>query len=102
MASILALPHRATGKTSSTRMSTIVSTNGTGSPQTLALFSGPNVPGFAAQQQTNNRLISIQDIHSFSSTVINEARIGYNFIRQTSSPLEPVKDSDVGIKRSNA
>ena len=34
--------------------------------------------------------------------MINEARGGYNFIRQTSSPLEPVKDSDVGIKRANA
>src|SRR5207247_6310886 len=32
------------------------------SPQTLALFSGPNVPGFAAVQASNNRLISIQDI----------------------------------------
>ena len=71
-------------------------------PQTLALFNGPNVPGFAADQQTNNRLVSIQDIHSFSSSVINEARIGYNFIRQASFPLEPVKDSDVGIRRANS
>ncbi len=71
-------------------------------PQTLALLNGPNVPGFAAEQQTNNRLVSIQNIHSFSSTVINEARIGYNFIRQASLPLEPVKDSDVGIRRANA
>ena len=71
-------------------------------PQTLALFGGPNVPGVAAEQHTNNRLISIQDIHSFSSTVVNEARIGYNFIRQASFPLEPVKDSDVGIRRPNA
>jgi hypothetical protein len=71
-------------------------------PQTLALFNGPNVPGFAAEQQTNNRLIPIQDIHSFRSTVINEARIGYNFIRQASFPLEPVKDSYVGIRRDNA
>jgi hypothetical protein len=71
-------------------------------PQTLALFTGVNVPGFAAEQQTNNRLISIQDIHSFSSTLINEARAGYNFIRQASFPQEPVKDSDVGIRRANA
>ena len=71
-------------------------------PQTLALFSGPNVPGFAADQESRNRLISIQHIHTFSSMVINEARIGYNFIRQASSPQEPVKDSDVGISRANA
>ena len=72
------------------------------SPTTLALFPGLNVPGFSAEQQTNNRLISIQDIHSFSAKVINEARIGYNFVRQASFPLEPVKDSDVGIRRANA
>src|SRR5947207_511298 len=71
-------------------------------PQTLALFNGPNVPGFAAEQQTNNLLIAVQDTHSFSSTVINEMRVGYNFIRQASLPVEPVKDSDLGIRRANA
>ena len=48
-------------------------------PQTLALFSGPNVPGFGAVQQNNNRLISLQQVDTFSPKVINEARIGYNF-----------------------
>jgi TonB-dependent receptor-like protein len=71
-------------------------------PQTLALFSGPNVPGFGAVQQNNNRLISIQHVYTFSPRVINEARIGYNFIRQESFPQAPVKDSDVGIRRANA
>lgn len=71
-------------------------------PQTLALFSGPNVPGFGAVQQNNNRLVSIQHVHTFSPRVINEARIGYNFIRQESLPEMPVRDSDVGIHRANA
>jgi Carboxypeptidase regulatory-like domain/TonB dependent receptor/TonB-dependent Receptor Plug Domain len=71
-------------------------------PQMPALFAGPNVPGFGADQANNNRLISVQDIHAFSATVINEARIGYNFIRQVSFPQEPVKDSDLRINRSNA
>ena len=71
-------------------------------PQTLALFSGPNVPGFGAVQQNNNRLISIQHVHSFGPTAVNELRIGYNFIRQESFPEAPVKDSDVGIHRANA
>ncbi|PYS67579.1 MAG: hypothetical protein DMF73_19020, partial [Acidobacteria bacterium] len=64
-------------------------------PQTLALFGGSNVPGFAAVQATNDRLVSIQEIRTFGSRVINEARIGYNFIRQASSPQEPLKDSEV-------
>src|SRR5262249_24037599 len=71
-------------------------------PETLALNDGPNsanVPGFGSEQQNNNRVISLQDIHDFSPTVINEVRLGYNFIRGVSFPQEPVKDSDVGIKR---
>src|SRR5207244_6014190 len=71
-------------------------------PATLALFTGVNVPGFPADQKSGSRLISIQDIHTFSSTAINEARIGYNFIRVDNTPDEPVKDSDVGISRANA
>ena len=71
------------------------------SPQTLALFGSVNVPGFAAEQEPANGLISLQDIHTFSSTIINEARIGYNFRHQRSFPQEPVKDSDVGINRVN-
>jgi hypothetical protein len=72
------------------------------SPQTIALFTGLNVPGFPANQKAGSRLVSIQDIHTFTSTVINEARIGYNFIRVDNAPDEPVKDSDVGISRANA
>src|SRR5438445_11929936 len=70
-------------------------------PQTQALFTGINVPGFAAETETRHRLISLQDIHTFSSTIINEARFGYSYRRQRSSPREPVTDSDVGILRAN-
>jgi len=71
-------------------------------PLTLELPTSINVPGFAADQQQNNRIISFQNVHAFSATVINEARLGYNFIRQDSFPREPVKDSDLGIRRANA
>ena len=71
-------------------------------PWTLAMFNGPNVPGFDDERQLNHRLISIQDIHTFGPAVLNEARIGYNFVRNNSFPQEPIKDSDVGIRRSNA
>jgi hypothetical protein len=71
-------------------------------PWMLALFSGPNVPGFGDDRQLNHRLISIQEVHTFSSKVVNEARLGYNFVRNNSAPQEPVKVSDVGISRANA
>jgi len=71
-------------------------------PWTLAMFNGPNVPGFDDDRQLNHRLISIQNIHTFRSSVLNEARVGYNFVRNNSFPREPIKDSDVGIRRPNA
>jgi hypothetical protein len=75
-------------------------------PQTLVLPSflggGPNVPGYGNKQQNNNRLLVIQDVHTFSPTFINEARIGYNFIRVDAFPGEPIHDGDVGIRRANA
>ena len=56
-------------------------------PQTLVLpsflGSGPNVPGYGNFQQNNNRLLSIQYVKVFSPTVVNEARVGYNFILLT-------------------
>jgi hypothetical protein len=75
------------------------------SPLTRALGplnDGANVPSVALDQKQSNRLISIQEIHTFSSTAVNEARLGYNFIRQDNFPQGPVKDSDLGIKRANA
>lgn len=75
-------------------------------PQTLVLPSflggGPNLPGFGNRQQNNGRLLSAQYVHIFSPNLINEARIGYNFIRVDAFPQEPVNDSDVGIRRANA
>ena len=73
-------------------------------PQFFALPAGggANVPGFGADQQQNNRLISVQDIHSFSPTIFNEARAGYSFISSDTVGQNPILDSDVGITRANA
>ncbi|HKP39144.1 MAG TPA: TonB-dependent receptor [Pyrinomonadaceae bacterium] len=72
-------------------------------PQFFALPNGgANVPGFGADQTQNNRLIAIQDIHSFSARTTNEARVGYSFIRADMFGRNPLKDSDLGIKRVNA
>lgn len=72
-------------------------------PQFFALPNGgANVPGFGADQAQNNRLIAIQNIHSFSSRAVNEARVGYSFIRGDMFGRNPVRDSDVGIRRANA
>ena len=71
-------------------------------PQTLAISGAANVPGVPVHQVNNNRLISIQDVHSFNANVTNEARAGYNFIRANAFTRQPLNDADVGIKRSTA
>ena len=75
-------------------------------PQTLVLPSflggGPNLPGFGNFQQNNGRLASINDTHTFTPNIVNELRAGYNFLRVDAFPQEPLKDSDIGIKRVNA
>jgi hypothetical protein len=75
-------------------------------PSTIALPSfrgtGPNVPGFGTRQAGNIRVFAVQDGHSFNPRTFNELRLGYNMHRNFISPSEPVKDSDLGIKRANA
>ncbi|PYS57801.1 MAG: hypothetical protein DMF74_25125, partial [Acidobacteria bacterium] len=74
-------------------------------PQFLALPSGgggANIPGFGVDQKQNNRLIVLQDIYTLSPRIINEARAGYSFIRGDTSGQNPVRDSELGIKRANA
>jgi len=52
--------------------------------QFLALPSGgASVPGFGADQNQNNRLLSIQYIHIFGPRTVNEARAGYSLIAPT-------------------
>src|SRR4029077_1138525 len=74
--------------------------------QFLALPSfrgtGPNVPGFGTDQTFNNRLISIQDIHSFHPKLTNELRLGYAFNSNNTLPQERVTDAEVGILRANS
>ena len=74
--------------------------------QFLALPSfrgtGPNVPGFGTDQTFNNRLMSIQDIHSFRPRLTNELRVGYAFNSNNTFPQEPVTDAEIGISRANS
>jgi hypothetical protein len=63
---------------------------------------GANVPGFGADESQNNRVFAFHDTHSFSSRTVNELRIGYSFIRGDMFGRNPIRDSDIGIKRANA
>jgi hypothetical protein len=61
-----------------------------------------SLPGFGTQVEIDNRVLSLQEIHTFSPTAVNEARFGYSFIRHDELPQESVDDSSIGIQRSTA
>src|SRR5438552_9510232 len=66
-------------------------------------FGRPSsVPGFGTFINVDNRVLSVQEIHTFSSTAVNEARFGYSFLRHDEVPQESVQDSLIGIQRSTA
>jgi hypothetical protein len=70
--------------------------------QFAALGAGANVPGFGLDENQDNRLISLQNIHTFGPRTVNEARVGCSFIRDDEFTRKPVRDSDIGIKRANS
>src|SRR5438552_815194 len=66
-------------------------------------FGGPSsLPGFGTFINVDNRVLSVQEIHTFSSTAVNEARFGYSFLRHDEVPQESLQDSAIGIQRSTA
>jgi hypothetical protein len=65
-------------------------------------FGGANLPGFGLHIENDNRVLSVSYIHLFGTNTANEARFGYNFIRNHQLPQEPIHDSDLGIERTNA
>ncbi len=75
-------------------------------PQFLALPSfrnaGPNVPGYGTDQNVDNRVAAIQDIHFFTPALTNELRLGYALNSVSTLPHEPVTDAQIGITRPNA
>jgi hypothetical protein len=61
-----------------------------------------SLPGFGTQITIDNRLLSLQEIHTFNPTSVNEVRLGYSFIRHDELPQESLEDSTIGIQRSTA
>ena len=71
-------------------------------PQVFALGDQTTIPGVSIKQQNSNRILSVQDTHTFNSNIINSARFGYNFIGSHSFPQQEFGNSDFGITRSTA
>jgi hypothetical protein len=61
-----------------------------------------SLPGFGTFINVDNRLLSLQEIHTFTPTTVNEGRFGYSFLRHDEIPQESVEDGSLGIQRSTA
>jgi hypothetical protein len=70
-------------------------------PTKLA-FGQSNLPGFGETRDRKNAIASVQDVHTFTPSFTNEARVGYNLIRDDARPATPIVDLDVGIHRATA
>lgn len=50
-------------------------------------FGTPSsLPGFGTLVNVDNRVLSVQEIHTFSPTAVNEGRFGYSFLRHDEVP----------------
>jgi hypothetical protein len=66
-------------------------------------FGTPSsLPGFGTFIDVDNRVLSVQQIHSFSSTTVNELRFGYSFLRHGETPQESLDDRSLEMQRSTA
>ena len=54
-----------------------------------------SLPGFGTQITIDNRVLSLEEIHTFSPTAVNEVRFGHSFIRHDELPQESVKDGSL-------
>ena len=72
-------------------------------PETQALFNSFGlanalpVPGFGAQVNFDQRVLSIDETHVLSPTLLNDFRFGYSTITTHSTPQEPFTSAQLGI-----
>ena len=52
---------------------------------------------FGTDVDVDNRVLSLEEIHSFSNTSMNQLRLGYNFIARNELPRETLRDADLGM-----
>ena len=61
-----------------------------------------SLPGFGTHINVDNRVLPVQEIHTVSSTSVNEVRFGYSFLRHDELPQESLQDGTIGMQRSTA
>ena len=62
---------------------------------------GNSIPGFGDTRQAHRQIMTVNDTKAFSSSLVNEARLGYNRIHITFTQLTNLKSSDFGINNGS-
>lgn len=64
-------------------------------------FSNANVPGFGLTQDFKSRGFNFSDVHIFSATIVNEARVGFLRTSGALSPQTVIPITSFGMNRFN-
>lgn len=60
-------------------------------------LQGNTIPGFGDTRQSHRQIFTLNEVHSFSGSLVNEARFGFNRIHITFSPNAVLNPADLGI-----
>ena len=60
-------------------------------------LQGNTIPGFGDTRQSHRQIGTVNEIHTFGPSAVNELRFGFNRINITFSPNTPLNPADFGI-----
>jgi len=61
------------------------------------ILQGNTLPGFGDTRQSRRQIFTLNETHTFSSNIVNEARLGFNRIHITFTPNAQLNPADFGI-----
>ncbi|HET8781678.1 MAG TPA: carboxypeptidase regulatory-like domain-containing protein [Pyrinomonadaceae bacterium] len=60
--------------------------------------TGNTIPGFGNVSRALRQIFTLNETHTFSPTLVNELRLGFNRFSSTSTPLAQLNPADLGIR----
>jgi outer membrane receptor protein involved in Fe transport len=61
------------------------------------VLQGNTIPGFGDMRHSHRQILTLGETHSFGPNLVNEARLGFNRIFITFSPVQALNPADFGI-----
>ena len=60
--------------------------------------TGNTIPGFGLVARTLRQIFTVNETHTFSQSVLNELRLGFNRLSSTNTPLAQLNPAELGIR----